>query len=184
MQNTQKLKILFLCTGNSCRSQMAEGFARHLKKDEIEAYSAGVAPKGIDPLAVKAMVEVNIDISIQKSTSIEDIKDKEIDFVITLCDNAQKTCPSFPAKTGVLHVGFDDPPRLAKESQSEAEAMDHYRRVRDQIKAFVETMPDVLFDKQSNSIIDQKQVFAGIQSFWSQLPEDLTGKTPSTKSQA
>jgi arsenate reductase len=112
--NRDKLKILFLCTGNSCRSQMAEGFTRHLKNEDIEVYSAGTDPQGIDPRAIKAMAEIGIDISTQSSTSIDEIKGVEIDYVITLCDNAQKTCPTFPAKTSVIHVGFEDPPRLAK----------------------------------------------------------------------
>ena len=97
MENDKIFKILFLCTGNSCRSQMAEGFTRHLLKDQIDAYSADVDPKGIDPRAITAMAEVGIDISGQQSKSTGDIKDMQFDFVITLCDNAQKTCPIFPA---------------------------------------------------------------------------------------
>ena len=134
MGNTKKLKILFLCTGNSCRSQMAEGFTRQLKKDEIDSRSAGIEPKGIDPRAVKAMAEVGINILSQSSTSIDEIKDVEFDYVITLCDNAHKTCPAFPAKTSVIHVGFEDPPRLSKNARDEEEAMQHYRRIRGQMK--------------------------------------------------
>ncbi len=113
MSVQRKPRILFLCTGNSCRSQMAEGFTRYLKTDQIKAHSAGVAPKGVDPRAVRAMAEVGIDISKQGSKSLDEVGDIEFDYVITLCDNAQKTCPMFPAKTRVMHVGFEDPPRLA-----------------------------------------------------------------------
>ena len=140
----QKLKILFLCTGNSCRSQMAEAWARRLKGDVIEAYSAGTDPKGIDPRAVKAMAEGGIDISGQRSKLIEELGDMEFDYVITLCDNAQNACPFFPAKTAVVHHGFDDPPRLAEGARDEEEAMCHYLRIRDEIKAYVETLPESL----------------------------------------
>ena len=144
------LKILFLCTGNSCRSQMAEAWARLLKKDEIEAYSAGTAPKGLDPRAVKAMAEAGIDISHQRSKSTTELIDIQFDFVITLCDDAQQSCPFFPAKTAVIHHGFDDPPALAKEARSEEEAMNHYRRVRDEIKAFVMSLPASLSGQKNN----------------------------------
>lgn len=140
----EKPKILFMCTGNSCRSQMAEAWTRILKGDRVEAYSAGVDPHGVDPLAIKAMAEAGVDISGQLSKNVEALENIEFDYVITLCDNAHQACPVFSAKTRVLHVGFDDPPRLAAGSQSEEEAMDHYRRVRDEIRAFVEKIPIVL----------------------------------------
>jgi arsenate reductase len=139
-----KTKILFLCTGNSCRSQMAEAWARHLKDDVIEAYSAGTEPKGVDPRAVKAMAEVGIDISGYTSKSIGDLLDIEFDYVITLCDDAQQACPFFPAKTAIIHHGFDDPPTLAEDARNEEEAMLHYRRVRDEIRAYIETLPESL----------------------------------------
>ena len=139
---TKKPSILFLCTGNSCRSQMAEAWALYLRKDQLKAYSAGVEPKGIDPRAVKAMAEVGIDISGQKSKDVDSFGGREFDCVITLCDHAHETCPYFPAKTRVLHKGFDDPPRLAEDAKDEEEAMGHYRRVRDEIKAFVERLPE------------------------------------------
>ncbi|MDY6838041.1 MAG: arsenate reductase ArsC [Thermodesulfobacteriota bacterium] len=142
--NRPKLKILFLCTGNSCRSQMGEAWTRHLKGDVIEPYSAGVDPHQLDPRAVKAMAEVGIDISGQGSKSVEEVGDIPFDYVITVCDHAHQTCPVFPAQTKVVHVGFDDPPRLAKGARDEEEAMAYYRRVRDEIKAFVERLPDVL----------------------------------------
>jgi arsenate reductase len=162
MENAKKLKILFLCTGNSCRSQIAEGFTRQLKKGEIEARSAGIEPKGIDPRAIKTMAEVGIDISSQSSTSIDEIKDIEFDYVITLCNNAQKTCPSFPSKTSVLHVGFEDPPKLAENARDEEEAMHHYRRVRDQIKTFVEQLPGTLVNKKPDVEFDPRQLLGGI----------------------
>lgn len=140
----EKLKVLFLCTGNSCRSQMAEAWTRVLKGDQVEAYSAGVDPHGVDPRAIKAMAEAGIDISGQVSKDVDTLEDIEFEYVITLCDNAHQACPVFPAKTRVLHVGFDDPPRLAAGAQTEEEAMVHYRRVRDEIKEFVEKLPEVL----------------------------------------
>lgn len=97
----------------------------------------------------------------------------EFDFVITLCDNAQKTCPTFPAKTSVVHMGFDDPPRLAKESKNEEEALEHYRRVRDEIKVFVEKLPEILRQKTEDMVFDQTRFVAGLKSFLNQLPESL-----------
>lgn len=137
-----KYKILFLCTGNSCRSQMAEGWTRRLKSDLFEAYSAGVEPKGIDPRAVKAMAEAGIDISGQRSKDIESLGDMSFDYVVTLCDHANEACPFFPGKTRRIHRGFDDPPKLAETAKTEAEKLIPYRRVRDEIREFVETLPD------------------------------------------
>lgn len=145
---SEKLKILFLCTGNSCRSQMAEGWARQLKKESLDAYSAGVAPHGVDPRAVKAMAEVGIDISAQESKDVDTLEQIEFDYVITLCDKANQSCPVFPARTRLLHVGFDDPPKLAAAASAEEEAMAHYRRVRDEIGKFVEKLPQVLLDEK------------------------------------
>jgi arsenate reductase (thioredoxin) len=140
----EKLKVLFLCTGNSCRSQMAEAWTRILKGDRIDAHSAGVDPHSVDRRAVKAMAEVDIDISGQTSEDVESLEDIEFDYVITLCDQAHQGCPFFSAKTRVLHVGFDDPPRLAADARTDEEAMAHYRRVRDEIKTFVEKLPEIL----------------------------------------
>ena len=170
MTKKDKLRILFLCTGNSCRSQMAEAFTRHLKGDQIEASSAGVAPKGIDPRAIKAMSEAGIDLANQASKSVDQIINQQFDYVVTLCDNAQKTCPSFPGATKVIHVGFDDPPKLAASARDEEAAMVHYRRVRDEIKAFVETLPESLLAKGGY----QEDFRAGIQTFLNNLPLDLT----------
>jgi arsenate reductase (thioredoxin) len=144
----EKVKVLYLCTGNSCRSQMAEAWTRVLKDEQIEAYSGGVDPHGVDPRAVKAMAEVGIDISGKTSKDVDTLEDVEFDYVITLCDQAHQACPVFPAKTRVLHVGFDDPPRLAANAQTDEEAMVHYRRVRDEIKGFVEKLPGIL-DEQN-----------------------------------
>ena len=137
-------KILFLCTGNSCRSQMAEGWARTLKGDRIDAFSAGIETHGLNPRAVQVMAEAGVDISGHRSKTVADLPTNEFDFVVTVCDHAHESCPLFPGKTKVVHVGFDDPPRLAKDAKTEEEALAHYRRVRDEIKAFVETLPGTL----------------------------------------
>jgi arsenate reductase (thioredoxin) len=139
-----KLKILFLCTGNSCRSQMAEGWARALNSDVIEPYSAGVEVHGMNPLAVKAMAEAGIDISQQRSKHVRDLMDIPFDYVITVCDHANESCPIFPGITKRLHAGFEDPPILAKGTKTEEEALFFYRKVRDDIKAFVENLPQTL----------------------------------------
>jgi len=139
-----KKKILFLCTGNSCRSQMAEAWTRHLLGDLFEAYSAGTQPRDVDPRAVKAMAEAGIDISEQKPKRLNALGALQFDYVVTLCDNAKASCPFFPAKTRLLHRGFDDPPILAEGAHDEEEAMAHYRRVRDEIRAFVEKLPESL----------------------------------------
>lgn len=144
---TDKLKVLFLCTGNACRSQMSEGWARHLKGDLIDAYSAGVAPHGLDPRAVWVMAEVGVDISGQSSKHVDELMDVPFDYVVTVCDAAAESCPIFPGKAKKIHRGFQDPPRLARKTGSEEEALEHYRRVRDEIRAFVETLPDALGGK-------------------------------------
>jgi arsenate reductase len=141
---SKKIKILFLCTGNSCRSQMAEGLTRHFKGDTIEAFSAGSAPHGVDPLAVESMAKMGIDISKQESKHVSEFDGAAIDWAITLCDNAQKTCPMFPPPAKTVHKPFEDPPLLAKNAKSREEALAHYNRVRDSIKAFVEELPGVL----------------------------------------
>jgi arsenate reductase (thioredoxin) len=135
--------VLFLCTGNSCRSQMAEGWAKHLRADRIEAYSAGTGPHGLNPLAVKAMAEAGVDITGHTSKRPEDLG-IEFDFVVTVCDAASEACPVFPAKTRIVHTGFEDPPKLAAHAATEEEAMHHYRRVRDEIRAYIETLPESL----------------------------------------
>jgi len=139
-----RLKILFLCTGNSCRSQMAEGWARHLKGDVLEPYSAGIEVHGMNARAVKVMAEAGVDISHHRSKNVSELMDVPFDYVLTVCGNAHETCPMFPGKAKVVHVAFDDPPRLAKDAKTEEEALVHYRRVRDQIRAFVLTLPESL----------------------------------------
>lgn len=144
----KKLNVLFLCTGNSCRSQMIEGWTRHLKGDVIEAYSAGIETHGLNPNAVKVMAEDGVDISSHKSQHIEEFKDVKLDFVVTVCGHAHEACPFFPSNCKVIHVGFDNPPKIAKElaekGASEEEQLDCYRKVRDEIKVFVETLPEAL----------------------------------------
>jgi arsenate reductase len=142
-----KLKVLFLCTGNSCRSQMAEGWARTLKADAIEPYSAGIEAHGLNPSAVKVMAEAGVDISGQRSKNVAELMDVPLDYVVTVCGHANETCPMFLSKTGnakVVHVAFDDPPKLAKAARTEEEALNCYRRVRDEIRAFIETLPESL----------------------------------------
>ena len=135
-----RVRVLFLCTGNSCRSQMAEGWARHLCADRIEAHSAGTQPHGLNPLAVRAMAEAGVDIGGHASKRPESIG-VPFDLVVTVCDSAHEACPVFPGAR-VVHAGFDDPPRLAADAASDDEAMPHYRRVRDEIRAFVKRLPE------------------------------------------
>jgi len=137
----EKTKILFLCTGNSCRSQMAEGWAQHLKGDVVEPFSAGIKKHGLNPLAVKAMAEIGIDISHHKSKLVAELQVMNFDLVITLCGHAQESCPVFPGGARIIHVGFDDPPKLAKTAANDREAFEIYRRVRDEIRDFVKTLP-------------------------------------------
>jgi len=143
-----KLKILFLCTGNSCRSQMAEGWTRALKGDVIEVYSAGIEMHGLNPVAVEVMAEAGIDISAQTSKNLDSLRHIAFDAVITVCDNARETCPFFPGAKKMLHIGFSDPPALAKKlaaaGAGEEEQRNCYRRVRDEIRAFVDTLPETL----------------------------------------
>jgi arsenate reductase len=136
--------VLFLCTGNSCRSQMAEGFCRALRGDLIEASSAGTEKHGLNPLAVRVMQEAGVDISGQRSKTVEDLGDRMFDWVVTVCSGAAEACPYFPALKGLVHRGFDDPPKLAEGAATEEEALVHYRRVRDEIRDYVLTLPESL----------------------------------------
>lgn len=144
MNPAGQLKVLFLCTGNSCRSQMAEGWAKALKPAVIQAWSAGVEPKPLDARAVKVMAEAGVDISGQRAKDVSELGDIAFDYVVTLCDHARESCPLFPGPVKRVHVGFPDPPHLAREARDEEEALDHYRQVRDQIRDFVANMPDSL----------------------------------------
>ncbi len=140
-QKQEKLKVLFLCTGNSCRSQMAEGWARHLKSEQIEPYSAGIETHGLNPRAVQVMAEAGVDISGHRSKHVDELKGVEFDFVVTVCGHANEHCPVFAGNARLIHVGFDDPPKLAASAASEEERLTPYRRVRDEIRAFVESLP-------------------------------------------
>ena len=139
-----KLRILFLCTGNSCRSQMAEAWTRELKGETFDPYSAGVEARGVDPFAIQVMKEVGVDISGQQSKNVDTLQDIEFDYVVTLCSHAQEVCPFFPARTSVIHVAFDDPPALAAQETTQEDALKHYRRVRDEIRHFVRGFPETL----------------------------------------
>ena len=135
------IRILFLCTGNACRSQMAEGWARHLKGDLIEGFSAGIRPIGVSSRAIKAMAEAEVDISTQTSNHITDFGGIDFDYVVTLCDNAKEQCPVFPGRAQLVHRPFRDP-YFAE--GTEEQVMDAFRRTRDEIREFVENMPDNL----------------------------------------
>ncbi|MEM6328955.1 MAG: arsenate reductase ArsC [Planctomycetota bacterium] len=142
------MKLLFLCTGNSCRSQMAEGWARQLKAGTIEAFSAGIETHGLNPYAVRAMAEAGVDISGQESQTVADIAaaggPTVFDVVVTVCGHADEHCPRFAGAPRIIHRPFDDPPRLAASITDEAEKMAPYRRVRDEIRAFVAGLPQSL----------------------------------------
>ena len=139
------MKVLFLCTGNACRSQMAEGWAKKLLAGKIEVFSAGTRPgREVDPRAVKAMAESGVDISAQRPKHLDLFKDKDFDLVVTLCDNAHATCPAYWGKGRKVHRGFEDPATVAGKEATEEEAMPHYRRVRDEIKSFVAGLADWL----------------------------------------
>ncbi len=144
-----KIKLLFLCTGNSCRSQMAEGWTRRLKGALIEPFSAGLETHGLNPLAVQVMAEAGVDISRHRSKHVDELRSVPFDYVVTVCDHANEICPIFPVRVKHHHVGFDDPPRLAKNARTEEEALGHYRRVRDEIRDFVNKLPDALEEETS-----------------------------------
>ncbi len=138
------IRILFLCTGNSCRSQMAEGWARHLKGNEINAYSAGIETSGLNPDAVKVMAEAGVDISEHSSKQVDDLSYLTFDYVVTVCDHASERCPVFRGNAKVIHKVFDDPPRLAEHARTEHERLKPYRRVRDEIRSFMASFPERL----------------------------------------
>jgi len=142
-QTKEKIKVLFLCTGNACRSQMAEGWARHMKFDVIEAYSAGVWPAGVSSRAVQVMAEAGVDISSQTSDHVDDFKTIDFDYVITLCDNAKEQCPVFSGNARMIHRAFDDPTFVMGSTEAILAA---FRQTRDEIREFVETMPESLKD--------------------------------------
>jgi len=135
-------KILVLCTGNSCRSQIAEGYLRHFAKDKAEIYSAGIETHGVNPRAVATMREDGIDISAQTSNNVTEYKDIDFDYVITVCDNAKENCPYFPSSAEKFHHNFPDP---AKASGSESEITEQFRHVRDLIKSYCRDFIDERF---------------------------------------
>jgi len=137
----EKIKILFLCTGNSCRSQIAEGWARELKGNVIDAYSAGIRPIGVSSRTIKAMAEAGVDISMHQSQYIDEFSGIDFDYVVTLCDNAFESCPVFSGKARIVYKPFDDPYFA---SGSEEQILTTFRKVRDDIRTFVETIPESL----------------------------------------
>jgi arsenate reductase len=146
-------KVLFLCTGNSCRSQMAEGWARHLWPDAVAAYSAGVKPTALNADAVRVMAEAGIDISRQLSKHLDELEGVTFDYVVTVCDDAHESCPVFAGQSKVIHRGFDDPPRLAQGAASEAERLAPYRRVRDEIREFIQSLPELLTNMEDRKCL-------------------------------
>ena len=150
MKYKEKIKILFLCTGNSCRSQMAEGWARFLRGDQLEPHSAGVETHGLNPSAIEVMAESGIDITTHRSKLIADLEGQQFDFVITVCGHAHESCPLFGGETRVIHRGFPDPPLLAVDVRAQGgsveDELDCYRAVRDQIRRYIETLPESLYN--------------------------------------
>ncbi|HIG19113.1 MAG TPA: arsenate reductase ArsC [Candidatus Handelsmanbacteria bacterium] len=137
-----KTRLLFLCTGNSCRSQMAEGWTRQLRADEVDVWSAGIEAHGLNKRAVAVMAEAGVDISAHRSQCLQQMGDQRFDVVVTVCANAAESCPLFPGLARIFHQPFDDPPLLAATAATEEQALAPYRRVRDEIRAFVETLPE------------------------------------------
>jgi arsenate reductase len=140
-ENKNKMKVLFLCTGNSCRSQIAEGWARYLRGDIMDVYSAGIAPGTLNQMAVKIMAEAGVDISAQRPKHIDELKDIDFDYVVTLCDEARESCPVFPHKTKLFHKTFEDPTFMIGTEQQIKAA---FVKLRERIKEFTEKMPGIL----------------------------------------
>lgn len=132
-----KTKVLFLCTGNSCRSQMAEGFGKKFFSDEFDIYSAGIEKHGMNPRAMKVMSEKGIELTHHSSKTLSDLGTMKFDYVFTVCGHANENCPVFLGQAKVIHVGFDDPPKLAIGLSDEDKILDQYRRVRDEIETFI-----------------------------------------------
>lgn len=135
----QQKTVLFLCTGNSCRSQMAEAWVNALRSKDWQAYSAGIETHGMNPHAVSVMAESGVDMSAHYSKKLDALKGQQFDLVVTVCDHAAEHCPILPVAVPVKHVPFEDPPALAKLAANEAESLNSYRKVRDQIRLFVES---------------------------------------------
>lgn len=141
---SKKKNILFLCTGNSCRSQMAEALCRDLRGKFYEVYSAGIERHGLNPRAVTVLAEIGLDISSYHSKTLEDLGNITFDHVVTVCAHADQNCPIFTGNAKITHIAFDDPPKLALNARTEEEALQHFRRVRDEIRDFVLTLPQGL----------------------------------------
>ena len=137
-QMADKKRVLILCTGNSARSQMAEGLLRHDKGDRFDVESAGTKPAQVRPEAIAVMKELGIDISGHKSKSVDEFAGEKFDYVLTVCDKAKETCPIFPGHANRLHQNFEDP---AAAQGSEADRLAVFRRVRDQIRAYLRAFP-------------------------------------------
>ncbi len=152
MRNVQgrRQRVLFLCTGNSCRSQMAEGWCRSLHSESIEAHSAGVEPHGVNPIAVEVMNEAGVNIGNHSSKHVDELQHLPFDLIVTVCDSAAEACPVF-AGARTVHVPFDDPPRLARDAASHEEVLNIYRRVRDEIRTFISTLPSLLEETKVSS---------------------------------
>ena len=129
--------ILILCTGNSCRSQMAEAILRSLNLQQVQIYSAGIETHGLNPWAMKVLEEINLPIDKLYSKNVEDLKNVNFDYVLTVCSHANETCPQFNGEAKVLHHSFDDPPAIAKSLTDENQILDIYRNVRNQIHDFL-----------------------------------------------
>lgn len=148
MQETaSKMNVLYLCTGNSCRSQMAEGWTRYFWPKEYSTYSAGIETHGVNPKAIKVMAEAGVDISGHTSKHVDSLNDVTFDYVFTVCGDANEQCPVFGKEVSVIHVGFEDPPKLAAKASSDEEALNCYRRVRDEIRDFVERLPEEIKER-------------------------------------
>jgi len=132
---SEKKKVLILCTGNSARSQMAEGLLKHITQNRYDIYSAGTKPSIVRPEAIEALAEIGIDISGNRSKSVEEFVNEEIDYVLTVCDNARENCPYFPAKTKIIHHSFEDP---AEAQGDEKARLSVFRKVRDEIRNYFE----------------------------------------------
>lgn len=133
---SERKKVLILCTGNSARSQMAEGLLKHICQNEFEVYSAGTKPSIVRSEAIKVLREIGIDISENRSKSVDEFAGNEIDYVLTVCDNAKENCPYFPAKTKLIHRNFEDPAAIAG---GEEERLMAFRKVRDEIENYLKT---------------------------------------------
>lgn len=141
-----KKNILFLCTGNSCRSQIAEGFGKRFHADKFNFFSAGTKTHGLNPNAISVMKEIDIDISTHKSQLLSEFDDLKIDYVFTVCSSAKENCPYLPGVKNI-HVGFDDPPTLTKDMKEDHDILEVYRRVRDEIGLFVKNIESYLGEK-------------------------------------